>query len=171
MTLEDNHNHFCIYCGAKLIPNQHFCSQCGKEVYHDLEPQVIHNTSKYKERVEELAQEYDLKQRKATELVEKLFDSTHMSYQKFSQAIKKSNGLFENQLTVTKKMIELDDGRNMIVKRELEVKIKTLSAFIDKMEDLINELVIQLSSNKRDDEDINNLFQDMDDLIDSVKDY
>ena len=39
------------------------------------------------------------------------------------------------------------------------------------MEDLINELVIQLSSNKQDNDDINNLFRDMDDLIDSVKDY
>lgn len=39
------------------------------------------------------------------------------------------------------------------------------------MEDLINELVIQLSSNKKDNEDINNLFNEMDDLIDSVKDY
>jgi hypothetical protein len=39
------------------------------------------------------------------------------------------------------------------------------------MDDLINELVIQLSSNKKDNEDVDNLFKDMDDLIDSVKDY
>jgi hypothetical protein len=39
------------------------------------------------------------------------------------------------------------------------------------MEELINELVIQLSSNKKDNDDINDLFKDMDDLIDSVKDY
>ena len=39
------------------------------------------------------------------------------------------------------------------------------------MEDLINELIIHMSSNREDTEDINALFDDMDDLIDSVKDY
>lgn len=39
------------------------------------------------------------------------------------------------------------------------------------MNDLIDEMVIRLSSNEYDIEDINNLFEDMDDLIDSVKDY
>ncbi|MBR3196890.1 MAG: hypothetical protein IKF66_00160, partial [Methanobrevibacter sp.] len=108
---------------------------------------------------------------RATELVEKLFDPSHMSYQKFTATIRKSNGMFDNQLTVARKMIELDDGENAIVEKEIENKIVTLNAFIDKMEDLINELVIQLSSNKEDDDDINALFKDMDDLIDSVKDY
>jgi len=171
MTIEDNHNHFCIYCGAKLVPNQHFCSQCGKEVYHDPQPQAVHIPSNYEGEVDKIAQEYDLKQTKANELLDKLFDPTHMSYQKFSAAINKSNGLFDNQLMVTKKMLELDDGNNPIVEREIKHKIGTLNAFVDKMEDLINELVIQLSSNKKDYDDINNLFNDMDDLIDSVKDY
>ena len=120
--------------------------------------------SKYEEEVDKIEQEYDLKQRRATELVEKLFDPSHMSYQKFTATIRKSNGMFDNQLTVARKMIELDDGENAIVEKEIENKIVTLNAFIDKMEDLINELVIQLS-------DINALFKDMDDLIDSVKDY
>ena len=167
---EDNHNHFCIYCGAKLVPNQHFCSQCGNEVYHDPEQQPIQQPSKYVDDVEKIAQMYNIKQSRAIELVEKLFDPTHMSYQKFTQTIKKSNGLFDNQLAVTRKMIELDDGNNEIIERELKSKIITLNIFVDKMEELINELVIQLSSNNEDD-DINSLFKDMDDLIDSVKDY
>lgn len=171
MSPEDNHNHFCIYCGAKLVPNQHFCSQCGKEVYHEPEPPKVNLPSIFEVKVDEIEKEYNLKQKRARELVEKLFDPSHMSYQKFTSAIEKSNGLFDNQLTVTRKMIELDDGSNTVVRKELEVKIKTLNTFIDKMEELINELVIQLSSNKKDNDDINDLFKDMDDLIDSVKDY
>ena len=58
-----------------------------------------------------------------------------------------------------------------LLEKELENKLKTLQVFIDKMEDLINELIIHMGSNKEDDTDINNLFKDMDDLIDSVKDY
>jgi len=167
----ENHNHFCIYCGAKLVPNQHFCSQCGKEVYRDAEPQAVRTPSKFISTVEDIEKEYNSKQARAKELVEKLFDPSHMSYQKFTAAIKKSNGLFDNQVVVAKKMIELDDGHNEIIVGEIQNKIKTLNTFVDKMEELINELVIQLSSNKDDDEDINNLFNDMDDLIDSVKNY
>ncbi len=166
--VEDNHNHFCIYCGARLVPNQHFCSQCGKEVYHD-PVQVIKTPSRYKSKVKQLETEYDSKQAKAKELVEKLFDPSHMSYSKFMAAINKSNQLFTNQLKITQKMMELESSE--LVNRQIEDKIRVLNTFIDKMEDLINELVIQLSSNKDDNDDINALFKDMDDLIGSVKDY
>ena len=170
MTIEDNHNHFCIYCGARLVENQHFCSQCGKEVYHD-EPELVQTVSKYDEELSKIEQEYNLKQSRARELVEKLFDPSHMAYNKFISSIKKSNQLFNNQLDVTRKMVELDTDENEFVEREIENKIETLNAFVDKMEDLINELVIQLSTNKKDNDDINNLFNDMDELIHSVKDY
>ena len=170
MTIDGTHNHFCIYCGAKLVPGQKFCSQCGKQVFRE-EITVNPSLSKYNEIIDDLEEEYDIKQRKANELVEKLFDPTHMAYNKFSSSIKKSNQLFENQLEITRKMVELNSDNNEIVEKEIDNKIKTLQSFIDKMEDLINELVIHLSSNKEDNDDINNLFKDMDDLIGSVKDY
>ncbi len=169
MTVEDNHNHFCIYCGAKIEPNQHFCIQCGKEIYHDPKEEVVKVPSKYKSEIDKIEEEYNSKQEKATELVEKLFDPTHMSYSKFTNAIKRSNQLFANQLKITQRMMELDS--NDVVDGEIENKINTLNAFVDKMEELINELVIQLSSNKEDNDELNSLFNDMDDLIDSVKDY
>ena len=169
MTVEDNHNHFCIYCGAKIEPNQHFCIQCGKEIYHDPQEEVVKVPSKYKPEIDKIEEEYNSKQEKATELVEKLFDPTHMSYSNFTNAIKRSNQLFANQLKITQRMMELDS--NDVVDGEIENKINTLNAFVDKMEELINELVIQLSSNKEDNDELNSLFNDMDDLIDSVKDY
>lgn len=170
MTIDDNHNHFCIYCGAKLEPNQKFCIRCGERVFRD-EKVVEVVPSKYNGVIDDLESEYDLKQRRATELVEKIFDPGNMAYNKFSSSIKKSNQLFANQLDVTRKMVELDTDNNELVEREIDGKIKTLQAFIDKMEDLINELVIHISTNKKDNDDINNLFNDMDDLIHSVKDY
>ena len=166
----DDHNHFCIYCGAKLELGQHFCTQCGKEVIHEEAPSPIIK-SKYADEIDRLEQEYDLKQNRAKELVGKLFDPTHMAYDKFSSSILKSNQLFINQIKIARKMLELDEGNNPLLESEIKEKIQVLETFIDKMEDLINELVIQLSSNKNDTDDINNLFNDMDDLIDSVKDY
>lgn len=166
--VEDSHNHFCIYCGARLVANQHFCSQCGKKVYHD-SPQPVRASSSYESKVKEIELEYNSKQAKANELVEKLFDPSHISYSNFMAAIERSNQLFANQLKITQKMMELDSSE--VVNRQIEDKIRVLNTFVDKMEELINELVIQLSSNKDDDDDINALFKDMDDLIGSVKDY
>ena len=68
-------------------------------------------------------------------------------------------------------MVELDTDNNELVEKEIDAKINTLETFVDKMEDLINELVIHMSSNEKDNDDIHNLFNDMDDLIRSVKDY
>ncbi len=170
MGLQDNHNHFCIYCGAKIEPTQNFCSECGKPVYRNEKPVNV-VSSKYDGTINSLESEYQIKQSKAKELVVKLFDPSHMAYDKFMSSINKSNQLFDNQLTVTRKMAELDTDKNDFVEREIEGKIKTLQTFIDKMEDLTNELIINMSSNKKDNDDINNLFSDMDDLINSVKDY
>ena len=170
MAFEDSNNHFCIYCGARLVANQHFCSQCGKEVYND-NPGHVQSPSKYDAQIAAIEQEYNLKQTKATELVEKLFNSDHLTYQKFSSAITKSNQLFINQLKIAKKMVELDRDNNELVEKEIENKIRVLQTFVDKMEDLINELVINLKKKKKDNDDINNLFSEMDDLIDSVKNY
>lgn len=170
MAVEDNHNHFCIYCGAKIDSNQNFCGVCGKQVYKD-EPVIHKNPSKYDSKINELNAKYNAKQAKAKELVEKLFDPNHMAYERFSSSINKSNNLFEIQLGIARKMAEIDVDENPFVVKEMESKLVTLQTFIDKMDELINELIIHLSSNKKDNDDINNLFKDMDDLIDSVKDY
>lgn len=170
MDIYDDHNHFCIYCGARLEPNQKFCIQCGKQVFRVQKIKKV-VPSKYDEIINDIENDYNFKQKRAKELVEKLFDPNHMAYNKFSSSINKSNQLFANQLEVTRKMVELDADNNELVEKEIDSKIKTLETFVDKMEDLINELVIHLSSNEKDNDDINNLFNDMDDLIHSVKDY
>lgn len=170
MPIEDNHNHFCIYCGAKIDFGQNFCSECGRPVYKK-EVEVKKVPSEYEAKISELENEYDIKQGKAKELVEKIFDPNHMAYERFTSSITKSNNLFSTQIDIAKKMAEMDINENPFVEKELDNKLVTLQAFIDKMEDLISELIIHMSSNKEDTNDINNLFNDMDDLIDSVKDY
>ena len=170
MPVEDNHNHFCIYCGAKIDFGQNFCSECGRPVYKQ-EYEVKRVPSEYETKIAELEKEYEVKQSRAKELVEKIFDPDHMAYSKFTSSINKSNNLFSTQVDIAKKMAEMDMDESPFVEKELENKLATLQAFIDKMEDLINELIIHMGSNKEDTNDINNLFKDMDDLIDSVKDY
>lgn len=105
------------------------------------------------------------------QLIGNFLSQDPVEYGKFESTIKKSNKLFSNQLFVVKKMMELDMDDNELLKQEIDNKIDVLDSFNDKLEELINELVIKISSNKNDDEEINNLFNDMDELIDSVKKY
>jgi hypothetical protein len=170
MVIEDDHNHFCIHCGARIDFDQNFCSECGKPIYRQ-KPKVTRAPSEYENKIAELEDEYNIKQSKAQELVEKQFDPNYMAYERFTSSITKSNNLFSTQVSIAKKMAEMDINENPFVEKELENKLVTLQTFIDKMEDLINELIIHMSSNREDTEDINALFDDMDDLIDSVKDY
>lgn len=171
MASEDTHNHFCIYCGARIDDDQNFCSDCGKPIYRQQKPPIRKVSHEYDSKIDELEQMYNSKQLKAKELVEKQFDPNHMAYERFTTSINKSNNLFDIQVGIARKMAGMDLDENPFVEKELDEKLKTLQTFIDKMEDLTNELVIHLSSNKKDNDDINNLFSDMDDLINSVKDY
>ena len=67
-------------------------------------------------------------------------------------------------------MLELSSNNSSKIKNELDLKFKTLSDIIKKMDDLIDELIIHLS-NKESEDEIKKLSEEMDDLINSVKDY
>ena len=54
---------------------------------------------------------------------------------------------------------------------ELEHKIETLKSLIDQIEDLTNELVINISSDSKSNDDVKDLIDDMENLIESVKEY
>ena len=85
--------------------------------------------------------------------------------------IDKSHDLFYHEadgaLNIAKYAVD-DTPR---VERELESKIDTLKSIIDQIEDLTNELVINISSDDKSAEDVKTLIDDMENLIDSVKEY
>lgn len=68
-------------------------------------------------------------------------------------------------------IVELIDSPSEKVINELKEKITVLETIIEKLNDLINELIISSKDSKKSDDEIQNLFKDMDDLIDSVKKY
>jgi len=54
---------------------------------------------------------------------------------------------------------------------ELENKIEAMKKIINQIEDLTNELVINISSSGDSTDEVKNLLDDMENLIESVKDY
>lgn len=131
----------------------------------------LESLKKYTEEVEELRDIFDEKEETVRGLIEKRFQPPQITYDRFMATIDKSHDLFYSEadgaLNIAKLAVE-DTPR---VESELENKISTLKSIIDQIEDLTNELVINISSDEKSHGDVKNLIDDMENLIDSVKEY
>ena len=94
-----------------------------------------------------------------------------ITYNKFIGEIDNCRVVFYKEAESAYDIVELIDSPSEKVIKELEEKIKDLETIIEKLNDLINELIISSKDSKKSDDEIQNLFKDMDDLIDSVKKY
>ena len=163
---------YCMNCGSKLDINDKFCSNCGVKVGESDSFELIHDKDfflKYKIRIENLNKEYDIKVAKALELIKKEFEPSEMSYNNFISTINNSNNIFYNNVEVALNIIDLASKPSNRIKNELDVKIDTLNRIISKFEDFIDELIIHIADKSQ--KEVNDLTKELDDLIDSVKDY
>lgn len=187
-------DNFCIYCGFKLFPEDHFCPNCGKKLDEaDVKPNNTFNTttrnttsttttttsnttsqnySYYKKQVEDLKKTYETKEGKVLELLERKFPNGQMSYGRFRGEVDVCRVNFFKEAEAAENMINLSDEYSEKIANALKEKIKTLQSIVSKMNDLQSELIISISNgDDGSDQEIDNLIKEMNDLIDSVKDY
>ena len=126
---------------------------------------------RYENEVNNLKVEYDSKEKVAVNLIEKSFAPPQITYDKFMDTVNKCNKVFNNQVDSALNIVKLTTRETPRIDTELENKITNMKAIISQIDDLTNELIINLSSNKKSNSDVENLFDDMKDLIDSVKKY
>ena len=116
---------------------------------------------------------YENKEKIARDLIEKCFSPPQMSYDRFIDELDSYNVLFYNQTESALKIIEADIGYTPKVDDELKKRLNTLKSFVEKIDELNIELAIKLSNS--DDEsysgEIEDLLEDMQKLVDSVKEY
>ena len=187
-------DNFCIYCGFKLFPEDHFCPNCGKKLDEaEVKPNNTFNTttrnttsttttttsnttfqnySYYKKQVEDLKKTYETKEGKVLELLERKFPNGQMSYGRFRGEVDVCRVNFFKEAEAAENMINLSDEYSEKIANALKEKIKTLQSIVSKMNDLQSELIISISNgDDGSDQEIDNLIKEMNDLIDSVKDY
>ncbi len=187
-------DNFCIYCGFKLFPEDHFCPNCGKKLDEaDEKPNNTFNTttsnttsttttttsnttsknySYYKKQVEELKKTYETKEEKVLELLEKKFPNGQMTYARFRGEVDVCRVNFFKEAESAENMINLSDEYSEKIADALKEKISTLQSIVAKMNDLQSELIISISNgDDGSNEEIDNLIKEMNDLINSVKDY
>ena len=168
--VKDDNTGSCI----TILPDEEFsitamCSFESKFISSQFA--TLDDPKKYADEIEELKATYDSKEIAVRKLIEQRFEPPQITYERFMTIIDKSHDLFyheaESALNITRLAVE-DTPR---VENEIQNKINTLKSIIDQIEDLTNELVINISSDDKSNEDVKNLVDDMENLIDSVKDY
>lgn len=163
---------FCMNCGNRLEISDNFCPNCGVKVGKGDDFRVIHDKDfflKYKIKLDNLNREYDMRVAKALKLIRKEFDPSQISYNRFISTINNSNNIFYNNVEVARNIIDLSDRPSNKIKKELDNKICTLNMIIDKFEDFTDELVIHMADNSK--KKVKDVTKELDDLINSVKDY
>ena len=194
-------DNFCIYCGFKLFPEDHFCPNCGMKLDEaEVKPNnnfsagtststttssttttstttttantTSQNYSYYKKQVEDLKKTYETKEEKVLELLERKFPNGQMSYGRFRGEVDVCRVNFFKEADAAENMINLSDEYSEKIANALKEKIDTLQSIVGKMNDLQSELIISISNgDDGSDEEIDNLIKEMNELIDSVKDY
>lgn len=81
----------------------------------------------------------------------------------------KCTKLFNDQINAIETIINLATKDSIELDNEIEERINISKSIIDKIDLLSNELALNIGKSKSNDEDINNLFEEMECLIDSVK--
>ena len=130
----------------------------------------LDSLKKYYVDVNLLKDKYDVKEEVVKELIAQRFEPPQMTYNKFIGAIDECHDFFYDQYNAAVNITQMAAEDSPRIRNELDEKISILQKLIDQIEDLTNEFVIAISSDKTE-EDVNILKENMDDLIKTVKNY
>ena len=123
----------------------------------------------YVSQLDELNSKFKSKEKSVRNLIEKRFEPPQLTYTRFIDGVDKSAALFKKQSDSAYTMINLADEYSPRIAGEIESKIDILTSITEKLDNLANELVLSDDESKK--EDVENVINDMDNLIKSVKDY
>ncbi|MDR2623534.1 MAG: UvrD-helicase domain-containing protein [Methanobrevibacter sp.] len=127
----------------------------------------------YQERIDELKNLYEAREKTTYELVEKRFPSPQITYDRFIESIDNSNEEFYAQIESALNIIDAAPGHTPKVKNKLKTSLNTLKSLLDKIDELAIDLAIS-SSNSGENPNPNKvetLLDDLTKLTESVKDY
>lgn len=125
----------------------------------------------YKNTIDDLTQLYATKENKTCDMVDERFGTSELTHERFMRMISNSNENFYAQRESALNIIELSSYEDPILEDKIKEKINFLELIIQKITDLQRELIINDNEDRKTDENIKILIDDMEDLIDSVKDY
>ncbi|AMD17458.1 hypothetical protein TL18_05150 [Methanobrevibacter sp. YE315] len=136
-----------------------------------IEIEGLESLKKYEKEINNLNVLFDVKEEVVRKLIEKRFSPPQITYDRFISIIDSCHKLFYSQSDAALNIIHLAAEDTPRVEDELQKKINTMKTIINQIEDLTNELVININSDEESKEDVKSLLDEMESLIDSVKEY
>lgn len=133
--------------------------------------EIIPEFKPYKNEIDNLKQAFDKKEDNITGLINKRFESGELSHNRFMSVIDSCHKLFYHQSDSATSIIEMAPEYSERLDETVKDKISIMESINDEMNNLIEELIIHDSDNEKSEEDLQELFSNMDNLINSVKDY
>ena len=124
--------------------------------------------NKYEKELSDLKNEYETKIKKTTAIIIEVFSESKMTQEYFLSYIAKLNHLYNEEISIIEKIINFNESSRTLEK-ELKKRIKVLKLMINKINSLINELIININQDKEN--TLDNTLEELDELIKSVKDY
>ena len=103
---------------------------------------------------------FESKEKIAREMIEKKFPAPQLTNSKFNAVLDNCRSVVESQMEVLNSLTPTEK-----TKPEIDSRKKLIKRLISKMDDLTNELILSEENN------IEDVIGDMDNLINSVKDY
>ena len=135
------------------------------------EPESFDKLKMYENEIKNLKVAFEVKEKVVRNLIEKRFEPPQLTYDKFIATVDSCSKIFNNQADSSLEIIELAVDDTPGIRRELDNKINIMKRIINQIEDLTNELVINISSDSHSKDEVDVLLEDMENLVDSVKDY
>jgi hypothetical protein len=149
--------------------------QSEVEINEDIkENKAPNEESPYKDKLPEinnLSEEFKTKENKASQLIEKRFKSSELTYDKFKSVLTSAHENFYIQRDSALEIINLSSHKNEKLDSELSKRINALESILEKVNQLIEALVIDSIESRESEEDLKVLVEDMENLINSVEDY
>lgn len=143
-----------------------------KEVSKPVEEEMsLDSLKSYEKEINNLKVLFDVKEGVVRDLIKKRFEPPQITYDKFISMIDSSHKLFYAQHDSAENIIRLAAEDTPRVEMEIQNKMDSMKKIIDLIEELTNELVININDDDASTEEVNNLLDDMENLIGSVKKY
>ena len=133
--------------------------------------EIIPEFKPYKTEIDNQKQAFDKKEENIKGLINKRFASGELSHNRFMSVIESCHKLFYHQADSATSIIEMAPEYSERLDETVKDKISIMDSINDEMNNLIEELIIHDGDDEKSDEDLKELFANMDNLINSVKDY
>ena len=125
----------------------------------------------YRKRLNELKAMYDVKESNARKLIEERFAPPQMTYDRFIAKVDSSTQMFNENADAISGILELGSDSNPEISEEISSRMDVLESLVQKMDDLIDELILSMSKEDQKEKNPKGFMHGMDHLINSVKEY